>query len=190
MPPRAKYTKEDLIGAAFEVVRDGGLNCLSARRIAQKLDSSTAPVYASFKTMAELQMEVVKRIGALLLDYTARQYTDEVFLNIGIGMAVFAREERELYRALFMEQGEFKEIINDLMAHFRNDMVKDERLAALSEQERGDLLEQVAVVTHGLASLICVGLCDDDSNESIANTLKGIGASVISAAIERSRNKQ
>lgn len=189
MPPKIKYTKDDVVDAAFEVIRGCGLNCLSARRIAKKLGSSTAPVYASFETMAELEMEVVKRIEALLLEYSARPYTDRVFLNLGIGMAVFARDERQLYRALFLERSEFKGIIHDLMAHFKQDMVKDQRFVQMSESERGALLEQIAMVTQGLASLICVGLCEDDSNEYIEATLLGIGAAVIDAALKRSKSQ-
>ncbi len=53
MPPKIKYTRDEVIGAALSVVEEIGLNSLTARNVAFKLDSSTAPVYNHFATMDE-----------------------------------------------------------------------------------------------------------------------------------------
>ena len=51
MPPKVTFTKEDVIQAAFEIVQKRGVKLFTARRIAKKLKSSTAPVYSHFKSM-------------------------------------------------------------------------------------------------------------------------------------------
>ena len=106
MPPKIKFTKEDVIQAGFELVEQDCLECLTARNVGKKLGSSTAPVYSHFKSLTELEQNVVARARDLLLDYASRHYTDRVFLNMGTGIAIFAREHPKLYHALFLEKNE------------------------------------------------------------------------------------
>jgi len=54
MPRKTVYTKDDVIRAACDLVEECGLSCLTARAVANKLHSSTAPVYSNFNTMDEL----------------------------------------------------------------------------------------------------------------------------------------
>ena len=105
-------------------------------------------------------------------------------------MASFARDEKQFYRALFLERGEFKEIINDFLDNLKRNLVKDVRLVSLTELERGALLEKMAIVTHGLASMICIGICEDESTEYIEGVLSGIGTCVIKGALEQSEQNR
>ncbi|MCP4704527.1 MAG: TetR/AcrR family transcriptional regulator, partial [candidate division Zixibacteria bacterium] len=71
MPPKVKYTKNDVIEAAFVITEKKGLNNLTARSIANQLGSSTAPVYMHFESMDELTLEIVRKIKVMLLDFTS-----------------------------------------------------------------------------------------------------------------------
>ena len=55
MPPVEKFSREKVISAAFELVRKHGMGKLSARSVAHRLGSSTAPVYNHFSSMPELK---------------------------------------------------------------------------------------------------------------------------------------
>ena len=51
MPPRSKITREMIIDAAYEIVRESGEGSLNARSIADRLGCSTQPVLYVFRTM-------------------------------------------------------------------------------------------------------------------------------------------
>ena len=55
MPASKKVTKDDIVNAAFEVMRDGGFGSVNARSVAKKLGCSTQPIYLSFQSMDELK---------------------------------------------------------------------------------------------------------------------------------------
>ena len=75
MPPKVTFTKESIIEAAFELATEKGLKSISARLVAQKLKSSTAPVYSYFKSMDELKEVVRNKAIRQLLEYQTQSYT-------------------------------------------------------------------------------------------------------------------
>ncbi|MFC1614311.1 TetR/AcrR family transcriptional regulator [Gemmatimonadota bacterium] len=187
MPPKVVFTREEVIQAAFDIVRIEGLKKLSARKIARKLKSSTAPVYSQFSSMKELELEVLRKAEDLLLQYTRKSFTERVFLNMGTGYVVFAREHSELFRALFLGRDVSSDVFEDFKDYIREDMLKDSRFVTMSAKDRDALLQQMWIFTHGLASLICVGLVEDDSNEHISDTLFEVGTTVVAVALAKSQ---
>ena len=65
---------------------------LAHRFAAKKLNCSTAPVYSTFSNMAELQKEVMRKAIDLLVEYTRRDYSPDPFLNMGVGVVLFSKE--------------------------------------------------------------------------------------------------
>ena len=61
MPPKAKFTREEIIDAAFGIVRRDGFEALTARALGAKLGSSPRPIFTVFRSMEEVQAEVVLR---------------------------------------------------------------------------------------------------------------------------------
>jgi len=188
MPPKTVFTREDVIQAAFDVVEYQGMQGLTVRKVARELKSSTAPVYSNFESMGELEREVVRRAKDLLLSYTRRPYTERVFLNMGTGYAIFAREHSKLFSAIFLERGDFKYIIDEFLNSLGKEMINDTRFTAMSAERRDALLVKMWIFTHGLATLICVGLSEDSSDEYIITTLMAVGSAVIGAALAQSKS--
>ncbi|MFW9817738.1 MAG: TetR/AcrR family transcriptional regulator, partial [Candidatus Thorarchaeota archaeon] len=188
MPPKTKYTREEVIKAAMSVVEKKGLSSLTARSVAFKLGSSTAPVYSHFATMDELAMGVIRETQQLLLEYTSRPYTVRVFLNMGTGVAMFACEHRKLYKALMLEGDSYGGVVNEFLDTLEFELVKDTRFRSLSDNERHVLLKKMWTFTHGLASLICVGLIKDCGRDYIIKTLMDVGADVIGATLAKHKN--
>ena len=185
MPPKTVFTKEDVVQAAFDVVQQQGIQALTAREVAHKLKSSTAPVYSNFESMKLLEREVIVMANTLLLNYMSRPYTDRVFLNMGVGYAIFAREQCGLFRALYLEKSEHKDLIYEFEKSMQVQMSKDSRLESLTDGERHSLLDKMWTFTHGMATMICVGYSEDDSDEYIIKTLMDVGSAVIGAAFMR-----
>jgi AcrR family transcriptional regulator len=99
MPPKFKFTKEEIVQAAFEIVREHGWKGLSARSIAQKLGSSSKPIYGYFASMAELEEEVVIKAVERLYAHMIVKRTDDPWHDHGIGYAMFGFEEKKLFLA-------------------------------------------------------------------------------------------
>ncbi len=190
MPPKTVFTKDDVIQAGFEIIQEQGFQALTAREVARALKSSTAPVYSNFESMRLLEKEVLLRANALQMEYMTRSYTDRVFLNMGIGYAIFAREQCRLFRALYLEKSENKDLLYDLEKSMRSRMVKDTRLSSLTDQERHSLLDKMWIFTHGMATMICVGLAEDNSDEYITKTLMDVGSAVIGAVFMNKQSNQ
>lgn len=188
MAPKTKYTKDEVVKAAVRVVEADGLNALTARSVAIKLGSSTAPVYHHFATMDELALCVIKETQRSLLEYTSRPYTDRVFLNMGTGVAMFALEHGQLYRALMLEGDRSSDVVREFFETLESELPKDSRFAALSSSERRGLLRKMWIFTHGLASLICVGLIKDCNQDYIINALVDVGTDVIGATLAKHKS--
>ena len=185
MPPKTRYTKQHVVEAAIAVVSEKGMKALTARSVADAMGSSTAPVYNHFTNMDELAVEVINATQKLMLEYTSRPYTDRLFLNMGTGIALFACEHSRLYRALLLEGDGYSEVVEDILSTLESRLGDDTRFSMLSGEERHVLLTKMWTYTHGLASLICVGLIKDCTQEKIVNNLMDVGADVIGATLAK-----
>lgn len=105
MPPKFKFTREQIVSAALEVTRKNGISGLTARGLAAELGSSAKPIFGLFKNMEELQREVIAAANALYQAHIrgwmeSSQYPP--YKASGIGYIQFAKEETELFKLLFM----------------------------------------------------------------------------------------
>ncbi|MBR5140792.1 MAG: TetR family transcriptional regulator, partial [Clostridia bacterium] len=69
MPPKVKTTKDDIIHAAINLVREGGAEAINARNIAAALKCSTQPVFSNFASMTELKFKVIEEADKLYNKY-------------------------------------------------------------------------------------------------------------------------
>lgn len=105
MPPKAKITKEDIIAASVDIVRENGADALNARSIAKKLNCSTQPIFSNFKSMEELRYDVLQYSVEVFRNYqkdVVKSEEYQAYKAAGMGYIKFAKEERELYKLLFM----------------------------------------------------------------------------------------
>ena len=105
MPPKVKITKEDIIETAVEIVRANGEGAINARAIAAALNCSTQPVFSNFATMDKLQEAVIiaaydRYLGFLKSEVESGIYPQ--YKSFGMAYIRFAKEEKELFKLLFM----------------------------------------------------------------------------------------
>lgn len=164
MPPKPKFTKEQIIAAALELVSERGMDALTSRDLAARLGSSPRPIFTVFKSMEEVQHEV--RIAAMKrFEYFAEKamgYTP-AFKQFGMQMILFAMQEPKLYQLLFMsEHGEARNF-DDVFIELGNTAVvcidvlrKD---YGLTEAEAKVLFRQVWIYTFGIGALCAARMC-------------------------------
>ena len=105
MPPKVKITKENIIEKAFELLRGCGGAVINARSIAASLGSSTQPIFSNFATMEELKEALVEAAYSHYLSFLEKESASgkyPVYKSFGMAYIRFAKEEKELFKFLFM----------------------------------------------------------------------------------------
>ena len=186
MPPKTTFTKKDILNAGFSLVKKKGLTFLTVRNVATKLGSSTAPVYSHYASIAELEQEVFSKAMQIVLEYSKRKYTNINFLNVGVGITMFAREYPILYRSLFMELNNHAEDLVEFDRELMKDLSKEPYIETLSDSAREAILTKVAIFVHGLCAMISVDnlkYLPYNSQEEIVKLLYDVGNAIILDAI-------
>ena len=103
MPPSVKFQKEEIVSAAMNVTRKGGINAVTAREVAKELQVSVGPIFTWFDSMEELKEEVRKKAKDCYRAYVLKGLSGPIpFLGVGQYYIRFAKEEPELYKLLFL----------------------------------------------------------------------------------------
>lgn len=182
-PKKTTFTRESVLAAAVDIVRTHGWDALTARSIADRMGASVAPVYSAFGSMDHLLRETLKEIRQLLQGYTSREYAEIPFLNTGVGIVSFARDEPGLFRALFHTSHGFEEIIEGVKDSTLSEIETDSLLGSLSDASRKRLLDNIGFYTMGLAADVAAGWVKAASTDDIIRWLKDMGNIVMFAEV-------
>lgn len=164
MPPKSKYTKEQIIATALDLVSEKGIDALTAKEVGNALNTSTTPIFTVFDSMQELQDAVKLAAMERFESYAHKTGTDmPVFKQIGMQMIIFAKNEPKLYQLIFMSQNSDVKSFSDIYSHLGS--VADECLDtirrdyALSVEDARALFEHSWIHTYGIATLCATGMC-------------------------------
>lgn len=182
-PKKTTFTRDFVLTAALDIVRTNGWDALTARSIADRMGASVAPVYSAFGSMDRLLRETLKEIRQILQEYTSRKYTEIPFLNTGVGIVSFARDEPRLFQALFHTSHGFEEIIEGVKASTLSEIETDSLLGTLSDASRKRLLDNIGFYTMGLAADVAAGWVKAASTDDIIRWLKDMGNIVMFAEV-------
>ena len=100
MPPKFKFTKDQILESSFKLVRRNGWTALSTRSLAAAMGSSARPIYSFFASITELEEEIVRKTVDLLYKNMVRKRTGDLWIDHGIGYVLFAFKEKSLFRAI------------------------------------------------------------------------------------------
>ena len=176
MSPRAvEFSRTLVLRAAVAVVRRRGLSGLSARAVATALRSSVAPVYKAYHSMGELTRGVLEDARGRLDERTRRAYTDIPFLNIGVGIVEFARDEGRLFQALFLSRHHQRDILATFRASVLSRMKADTTLRLMPDRSLDRVLDRIWLYTLGLATAIVHDQVPDTQTDAIIRSLKDVG---------------
>ena len=172
MPPKPKFTKEEIVAAALELVSEKGMEALTARELGERLGSSARPIFTVFNSMEEVQEEVRAAALKRFEGYAekAMHYTP-VFKQVGMQMILFAMEEPKLYQLVYMSENagatDFKGIVERLgdVAQLCVDVIQ--RDYVLSKNDAKALFDHVWIYTFGIGALCATGMCRFSQEEII-----------------------
>ena len=113
--PKQKITKEMVVNAAFELARDGGMENVMVKNIANKLSCSVQPVYTYCNNMAGLQKEVVAKANDFVQKYISANIDKRnLFQSTGQAYIKLAKEEPGIFKIFILKQRENIASLNDL----------------------------------------------------------------------------
>ncbi|MBS4219608.1 TetR/AcrR family transcriptional regulator [Bacillus sp. FJAT-49711] len=184
MAPKKKFSKEQIIEAAFEIAKTEGMDSISIRKVAEKLGSSIAPIYVNFNEVDELKKEVMKKIIELSNQLLSEQNSGHPFRDIGVASLRFAREYSVLFRDLVMKQNEYMDNYDDDMGDGLVEMMKgDSNLEGFSKDELMTIFFKMRIFTTGLSVMVANGLLPKEfSEEKGVELLNSTAADVITSA--------
>lgn len=164
MPPKAKFSKEDIIEAAVEIAKAEGLQALTARALGARLGTSSSPVFTVFQSMDEVEREVLKAADLLYQSYLEKDMKNKKYppyKSSGMAYIRFAKEEKELFKMLFMrdrsheKRDEANEEIKPLLALIQKNTGLSEERAYLFHLE-------MWIYVHGIATMIATSYLEWD----------------------------
>lgn len=177
MAPKLKYTREEMIEMGLSIIRESGIEALTARNMAKRLNISTQPLFTCFGSMEEFQAEVYEYVEILFHEKTqAGLKADTPFLGYGKAYIQFARTEPELYRLLFLnnkKQGYLK-VMKDAQDLIRPSL---QEIYQIDAKSADFYYSNMWLVVHGIASLIVTDCCPY-SDEEIGKIMMGFSLSI------------
>ena len=180
MAPKNKFTREEMVQAALQVVRAVGIDSRTAKTLADALGTSTQPVFTAFGSMERVRQAVYAAVVDIYDGYADAGLQEEIpFLGIGMQYIRFAREEPELYRLLFLTRAQDPQYsAMQSMQHLQT-LVRPTlmRIYRISAGEADLYFRDLWLVVHSLSTLIVTGDCPYSDGE-IGRILTGFSLSL------------
>lgn len=183
MPPKTKFTKDEIMNVAYEILRTDGEEALTAREVGKRLGMSSSPIFTFFSNMGELKDAVLKKAGEKFAEYMA--VADEyypAYKKRGMQWIKFAKDEPVLFNILFMKRniGDGESAFFSALENTPFDEEKDieyiinDYHATRSQAEH--LFRQMWIFSYGMCVLVATGVCDFSESEivkSLGEMFKG-----------------
>lgn len=170
MPPRPKCTREEVAMTALAIVKEDGLDALTARELGKRLGTSVSPVFTLFSSMDEVKLAArelaLREFKEYVSDY--KEYTP-AFKRIGMMLVSYGMHEPELFKLLFMqehkERQSFAASLGDLDDIGDVCMELLQRDYGMTQEEARLILEQMWTNAYGLGVMCAMGVCNLEEEE-------------------------
>ncbi len=165
MPPKAKVSKEDILNACISLVRKNGENAFKAREIAKELNCSTQPIFSNFKSMEELKAEVLRYATKVYNAYQEKliksgKYPD--YKALGMGYIMFAKEQSELFKLLFMRDRRYEKSADLIDNDFEKAIAAVMKSTGLNRDDASIFHFEMWAFTHGIAAILATSFLEFD----------------------------
>ena len=158
MSKNVTITKEMILASAFDIVREKGLEGISNRELAKKLNCSIRPIYYQFQNVEELYNELYVEIEKYFYKFLMDNMNDDMpkYKQVGLNYIKFAKEEKEFFKILFMSEVDLG--LNDFIAKDMEDYKELSKLIKISTNLNDEDIEsfhiKMWIFSHGLATLV------------------------------------
>ena len=189
MPKKPKFTREALLIEACAVAEEQGIDEVSSRSLAKRLNCSIQPIYTHFPTMAELRQETFR--------YACRQFSKELlscrpdqdpFSWIWNRVVDLARNRSNLFKLIFLSEGYTSRSLPEAM----QEILSSQKLTArvmelydLTEEGCQDVIIRSNLFLLGIGTMICSRHLDFSDEE-----LEAIRKKTVSDLVQGAKSRR
>lgn len=174
MPPKVQVTQDAILNAAICIIKDKGIGGLNARDIAKSLGCSVQPIFRNFQSMENLKESLYKQAEEMFDQHMRNGLTLHPIPFLGMGLAYirFAKNEKNLFKFLFMSDGFKGRSVQDMIHGDENHEIVRiiSGMTGLPFEKSERLFISIWLTTHGIAAMMATNDCDF-SEELIAAIL-------------------
>ncbi len=182
MPPKAKFTRDEISEAALNIVKTDGFEALTSRALGRSLGSSARPIFTVFENMDEVQQAVLESAKKLYKEYVNKGLTEEPpFKGVGTQYILFSVNEPKLFQLLFMtEQSQIPDlsgVLSLIEESYEEILLSIQNSYGISESLAKKLYHHLWIYTHGIATLCATKMCrftGDEINSMITEVCTSI----------------
>ncbi len=158
MGPNIKFTREQIIDAAFEIAKVEGIDKISMRKIAEKTGSSVAPIYVNFKNIDELNEALIERIAKISQQLLVEENTGNPFYDMGSASLRFALEYSVIFKDIVTKGSKYLQDYDETMLPVLiGEMRKDPELKEFNESELRTIFLKMRIFQMGLSMMAANG---------------------------------
>ncbi len=191
MAPKNKFSKEQIVDAAFHIAKTDGMDSITIRKVADQLGSSIAPIYVNFNDVQELKQAVVKKVVNVSHHLLNENNTGNPFSDIGVASLQFAKMYPVLFRDFVMKQNDYlldydQEMENSLVTH----MKKDSELEGFTDEELQTILFKMRAFQMGISVMVANGLFPEKVGiEKMKEMLDSVAEDIVTATHLRKKKE-
>lgn len=189
MAAKVKYSKDQIIEAAFLIASKEGLDQITIRNVAKSIGSSIAPIYVNYESVNELKQDVIQKAFDIYDSLIETYHHEDYLLRFAHASIQFSKQFPKLYDSLLL--GDY----DNMIRHSTNEKMQ----AVLREKYQFDQLsdEHGSLFVTALQALQ-VGLSIMSrkqavqsmlNDEKILQILDGVGNSMMQLLQENASNK-
>ncbi|MCR5719722.1 MAG: TetR/AcrR family transcriptional regulator [Lachnospiraceae bacterium] len=178
MARKESVTIDDILETAFMMAKEEGFENVTARKVANQAGCSTQPIFRVFKNMDDLCDAVFEKAVEYFNDYyTLYPKTGKApFVNLGMAYIAFAKDERNLFKLLFINENRRGKSLYELLNGKAQNVVYEINLARVQGvKDPGSLFMKMWMCIHGAACMSLTGdydLTDLETCEMLENAYK------------------
>lgn len=167
MARKKTITRDQILEAAYEVVAKEGFSKFTARNIAAKMKCSTQPIYLEFKNMEDLKQALFKEIfDYLSAEVLPKEQSGDKLVDLGFNYIKFATKEKQLYKALYLEEDLGDNSIQKFSFDYFVELVQQEpEYKDLPEDKLSALYTGFWIIVTGLAALTSANIMKPSDEE-------------------------
>lgn len=187
MPPKAKFTKEEIINAGLEILRNKDLESVTAREIGKCLKSSARPIFTVFTNMGEVIEGIEVRAREIYTTYVQEGLKQDLaFKGVGQAYIAFAIKEPKLFQLLFMKKQEqdigVNKILPEIDDNYQDIVNSITNNYPVKEEDAVALYRHLWIYSHGIATLCATSMCKF-TGEEIGNMLTEVFVTLLKERI-------
>lgn len=183
MPPKAKFSREQIIDAAIDIVREDGFDALTSRALGTKLGSSARPIFTVFQNMEEVQQEVIITAKQKYREYISKGLSQDLaFKGVGMEYILFSINEPKLFQLLFMtEQSQIPDLtgVLPLIDDSYEQILRSIQSGYEIDKSSAEILyRHLWIYTHGIATLCATNMCRF-TDEEVSSMIRQVCISIL-----------